>query len=264
MTLSETLSAACGAPVDVYLTEGARGAVVICPGGGYEWRSPREAEPVARRFNTIGLLAFVLQYDCSSAPLGDRPLHTLSRAVAAVRTHCPDLPSGRVAVCGFSAGGHLAASLGVRWHDPSRFPAGTDLAAHRPDLMILGYPVVTAGAYAHRGSFVNLAGPDPDAQALWSLETLVTPSAPPAFVWHTADDKSVPCQNSLLLVGALAAQGVSTEFHLYPHGVHGLSLATPEVDEPEKGRLADPHVAGWFDELTDWLNGFWPAPHVSK
>ena len=88
----------------------------------------------------------------------------------------------------------------------------------------------------------------------YSLETQVTADTPPAFFWHTVTDPEVPVQNSLLLAGALSAAGVRYEMHLYPRGVHGLSLATPEVDEPEKHRVADPHIAGWFGQCLEWLD----------
>ena len=239
----------------------ARGAVVICPGGGYEWRSPRESEPVARAFRAIGLHAFVLEYDCAPAPLGSGPLRQLSRAVRAVRAHSDALgiPQNRIAVCGFSAGGHLAASLAVLHGDKTLFEPDTDLRLHRPDALIACYPVITCGEGAHAASFERLAGPDPAAQRAWSLETRVTPDTPPVFMWHTADDESVSCRNSLCFAGALLRAGVPVELHLYPHGVHGLSLATPEVDEPEKGRLSDPHVAGWFAQMDGWLAAAWGA-----
>ena len=113
-------------------------------------------------------------------------------------------------------------------------------------------PVITAGKYAHRGSIQNLAGSDDPGW--YSLETQVTADTPPAFFWHTVTDPEVPVQNSLLLAGALSAAGVRYEMHLYPRGVHGLSLATPEVDEPEKHRVADPHIAGWFGQCLEWLD----------
>lgn len=245
--------------LDTFLCDSStpHGAVIICPGGGYEWRSPREAEPVARRFVEIGLHAFVLRYDCQSPPLGDMPLQQLSRAVAVCRAHAVELNIEKIAVCGFSAGAHLAAALAILHHCRARFPVGTDLLAHRPDAMILAYPVITSGEYAHRDSMERLAGESRAKQQAYSLEKLVTQDTPPAFIWHTADDETVPCQNSLLLVNALISKAIPCEFHLYPHGVHGLSLATPEVNEAEKGRIADAHVAGWFDELTAWIKGIW-------
>ena len=118
--------------------------------------------------------------------------------------------------------------------------------------MILGYPVITAGRYAHRGSIENLTGADDPAW--FSLEKQVTADTPPVFFWHTVTDPEVPVQNSLLLADALSAAGIRYEMHLYPRGVHGLSLATPEVDEPAKHRLADPHIAGWFGQCLEWLD----------
>lgn len=221
-----------------------KGIVIICPGGGYQWRSPREAEPVARAFCSGGWAAAVLSYTVRQTPeqplLGTLPLCQLGQAVETLKTQFPALPC---VVCGFSAGGHLAASLGVHW---------AELSLPRPDGLILGYPVITAGEYAHRGSMANLA--DPAQQGWYSLEEYVTAQTPPVFLWHTVTDPEVPVQNSLLLAEALSRAGVPYEMHLYPRGVHGLSLATPEVDEPEKHRLADPHIASWFGQCLAWLD----------
>ena len=135
-------------------------ALILCPGGGYEYCSIREGAPVARAFARDGVEAFVLEYDCTEVPLGVKPLHTLSASVAWVREHAAQLgiAADRIAVGGFSAGAHLAGLLAATWHDADWFPAGTDLQAHRPNAAVLCYPVVSAEAYAHRGSFVRLAG----------------------------------------------------------------------------------------------------------
>lgn len=221
-----------------------RGVVLICPGGAYRWLSPREAAPVARAFTADGWQAAVLHYtvrcDPTQQPLGTLPLRQLGQAVEMLRTRFPGLP---LVVCGFSAGGHLAASLGVH---------GPELNLPRPDGLILGYPVITAGPYTHRESLENLAGPGP--WDWYSLERHVTRAMPPVFLWHTVTDPEVPVENSLLLAEALSRAGVRYEMHLYPRGVHGLSLATPEVEEPEKQRLADAHIAGWFGQCLDWLS----------
>lgn len=212
----------------------AKGSVLICPGGGYEWLSPREAGPVAQAFRAAGWNAAVLYYTVRGPgmpPLGQTPLRQAGEALALVRAAWP----GPAAVCGFSAGGHLAASLGVHWQA---------LGLPRPDALVLGYPVISAGQYAHRGSFDNLA--DPARQEFFSLERQVGPHTPPTFAWHTVTDPEVPVQNSMLFIDALAAAGVPCELHLYPRGVHGLSLATPAVEEPEKNRYADERIAGWF------------------
>lgn len=237
----------------------AKGNVILCPGGGYEWLSPREARPVADAFAARGWTAWVLSYTVAAPGVvpGDRPLHQLARAVAQVRRLQPELP---VVVCGFSAGGHVAASLAVHWQDTRGLETPGRTA--RPDAVVLGYPVITAGEWAHHPSLEALLGREPQgaARADWmrqaqyfSLEKHVTPETPPVFLWHTAADELVPVQNSLLFAQALAEKQVPFELHIYPKGVHGLSLATPEVEEPEKQRWADAHVAEWFPECIRWL-----------
>ncbi|MEF2627990.1 MAG: alpha/beta hydrolase, partial [Agathobaculum butyriciproducens] len=176
-------------------------ALILCPGGGYEYCSIREGAPVARAFARDGVEAFVLEYDCTEVPLGVKPLHTLSASVAWVREHAAQLgiAADRIAVGGFSAGAHLAGLLAATWHDADWFPAGTDLQAHRPNAAVLCYPVVSAGAYAHRGSFVCLAGENAAEQRRFSLETLVSARMPRTFLWHTLTDATVPVENTLLL-----------------------------------------------------------------
>ncbi|PHV70092.1 acetyl esterase [Sporanaerobium hydrogeniformans] len=242
------------ATLSVYPCKGGA-AVVICPGGGYRFTSPREAEPIAKAWNRAGFAAFVLDYDCSTGErLDTLPLRQLAWAVKTIRERAEEFEcTQQVAVCGFSAGGHLAASLGVFWADDERFDETTTANQRRPDAMVLSYPVISAGEFAHLGSFLNLAGEEKSEQAKWSLENFVTEKVPPVFVWHTMDDEAVPVENTLLLSKALRKYQVSHEVHLFPHGVHGLSLATEEVNEEACGRMADPHVAHWFELATEWL-----------
>lgn len=230
-------------------------ALVLCPGGGYEYCSIREGAPVARAFARHGIETFVLDYDCTDAPLGTRPIHALSAAVAWVRQHAAQygVDENRIAVGGFSAGAHLAGTLAAVWNRPDWFGADTDLALHRPYAAVLCYPVVTAGEYAHRGSFVQLAGADEHRQQAFSLETLVDADMPPVFLWHTLEDGSVPVENTLLLEAALRRAGVSHELHLFPHGVHGLALADFETYDPSRGRRPDRHVARWLELCAEWL-----------
>lgn len=224
------------------------------PGGGYAFLSKWEDIFIARAFNEAGYHAFVLHYSVDQPPLGWRPLRQLGWAVSAVRGGITDMPAiQKVAICGFSAGGHLAASLGVGWHKPALFAPGTDLALQRPDALILSYPVISSGQYAHRDSFIQLAGEDTNAWKAFSLETLVDEKSAPAFLWHAVPDASVPVQNSLLFFEALLRCGVAAELHLYPFGTHGMSLATPEVARPAENRLADAHVATWMPLAQQWL-----------
>ena len=218
----------------------ARGTVLICPGGAYSHLSDRESGPVARMFLAAGWNAAVLHYSVGErSGLGWKPLSELSEAVDVLR----GMTDGPVGVCGFSAGGHLAASLGVYWKEKG-------LA--RPDFLILSYPVITAGPYANEESVLNLLA-DGLGREEFSLEKHVTGDVPPVFLWATAADADVPVQNTLLFADALSGAKVPFEMHVYPFGVHGLSLATEEVAQPEKARLADPHVAQWAESCARWL-----------
>lgn len=230
-------------------------ALVICPGGGYEFCSIREGAPVARAFARDGIESFVLEYDCADVPLGRQPVRTLSAAVAWVRENAArfGIDANRIAVGGFSAGAHLAGTLAAVWNKPEWFEAGTDLVLHRPYAAMLGYPVVTAGEYAHRGSFVRLAGEDEAQQQAFSLEKLVDADTPPVFLWHTLTDATVPVENTLLLEAALRRAGVPHEVHLFPHGVHGLALADFETYDPARGRRPDRHLARWQTLCAEWL-----------
>ena len=225
-------------------------ALVICPGGGYEFCSIREGAPVARAFARDGIESFVLEYDCAPAPV-----RTAAAAVAWVRENAArfGIDANRIAIGGFSAGGHLAGTLAAVWHRADWFEPGTDLQMHRPNAAVLCYPVVSAGEHAHRGSFVQLAGADRDRQQAFSLENLVDGNTPPVFLWHTLDDDEVPVENTLLIEQALRKAGVPHEVHLFPHGIHGLSLADYETYEPNRGRLPDRHVNRWQALCAEWL-----------
>ena len=224
------------------------GAVVVCPGGGYGGRAPHEAAVIAERFNQEGVHAFVVHYRVAPSR-HPAPIMDVSRALRMVRSRAAAwrVRADRIAVCGFSAGGHLAASRGVL---SERYPfmAEDDLHAlsNRPDAMILAYPVISSGPFGHRGSFENLLGPNAAPALLqeMSLELQVTPRTPPAFLWHTADDAAVPVENSLLLFEALRRHQVGAELHVYPSGPHGLGLA------PD-----NPHIATWMSLCGQWLRG---------
>lgn len=210
-----------------------RPAVVVCPGGGYAYTSDREAEPIALALCARGFHACVLRAGAAENHVDPR----------------------QISVCGFSAGGHLAGSLGVFWNAPF-LAAETGLAPQdmRPDKMVLCYPVITGGEFAHKGSFDNLLGADADAarRAEVSLEQHVTQDTPPAFLWHTYTDPGVPVENTMLFAMALRRAGVPFESHIYSVGGHGLSLAN-ELTENTAGAGVQAECTGWVDLAAGWL-----------
>ncbi len=232
-----------------------RPAVVICPGGGYAGTSDREAEAVALQLMAAGFHAFVLRYSCypSAYPAA---LLEAAKAVSLVRAHAGEwhVDPDKIVIAGFSAGGHLAGSLGVFWHQALVAESlGVENEAVRPNGMILCYPVITSGEFAHRGSFENLLQ-DRYEELLddMSLEKQVSKQTPPAFLWHTYEDDGVPVENSMLMASALRKQGVPFELHIYPHGGHGLSLANEET-RSANGFGVQEACQTWIDLAKTWI-----------
>ncbi len=235
-----------------------RPAVIICPGGAYERCSDREAEPAAVQFLAMGSHCFILDYSIKDAPFPTALLQ-LAKAVAYLRTHAQEmeLDEDQITVCGFSAGGHLAASLGVFWNREEVYKeAGAECGEDiRPDRLILSYPVITSGPYGHQGSFRNLLGSsygEEHMMELVSLEKQAGPHVPPVFMWHTDEDQTVPAENSLLFAMALRKAGVSLEYHIFPHGRHGLSVATEDSAKEEAGYV-EPCCQQWIPLVKEWL-----------
>lgn len=231
---------------------GPRPAILVLPGGSYARQADHEAEPVANWLSSLGIHAFVLRYrvapDRHPAPLEDA-----KEAMLFIRRglHGIAVDPGRVGVLGFSAGGHLAATLSTA--------AGTgtpdlDVDAAVPDLSVLCYPVVSLVHEAHQGSVDNLLGGRAPSNLLTALsaELNVTARTPPAFLWHTADDEAVPVSNSLNYAKALVTAGVAAELHVFPEGRHGLGLAG---GEPGPGQ--------WTSLCASWLErAGWAEPEA--
>ncbi|WP_455834662.1 alpha/beta hydrolase [Pseudarthrobacter siccitolerans] len=222
---------------------GDRPAVLVLPGGGYGRQADHEAEPVAEWLAGLGIHAFVLRYrvapDRHPAPLEDA-----KQAMLRIRSGSHGLPVDprRVGVLGFSAGGHLAATLSTAVATGS---AELDVPAAVPDLTVLCYPVVSYTHAVHQGSVDNLLGESPSADLLTELsaELQVTTETPSAFVWHTADDAAVPVSHSLGYTAALLNAGVPAELHVFPEGRHGLGLADEQPGADQWPALC----AGWLD-----------------
>ncbi len=231
-----------------------RPCVIICPGGGYVFCSEREAEPIALRFIPEGFNVFILYY--SVAP---HRFPAQIREVAAVmeliyqnadQWNCN---TSKIAVLGFSAGGHLAAHYSTSFDCPEVrevFPDSKSVNAS-----VLCYPVITADpAYAHLGSFNALLGvTDRTKEQIdrFSCDRNVRPTTPPAFLWHTAEDTCVPVANTLLYAKALADKKVPFEVHIYPYGAHG--LATCDEETKDDVTPAVTHAAAWLPAVMKWL-----------
>ena len=228
-------------------------AIVICPGGAYTFVSEREGEPVAKKFFSAGFSTFILFYAVQDRAKDFEPLSQLAATVAYIRRNAKNLyiDPEKIAVCGFSAGGHLAASLGVLYNNATflrKFPQRENV---RPNAMVLGYPVITADEYTHRETLRNISGgaqEGSDEHLYWGIDNHVTSHTPPTFLWHTATDTGVPAENSLKMAMALSKAKVPYELHVFPSGGHGMSVCTQEVD------TYDPYNARWVEWSIIWLH----------
>ncbi len=229
-----------------------RPAVIICPGGGYEFLSDRENQAVAMRFASHGINAFVLKYSIKS-PFPAAALE-LAGAVKYLRENaeCYDIDTNAIILCGFSAGGHLCASVGTLY-DSFLSQYFDNAEQIKPDGMILSYPVITSGEYRHDGSIKSILGENPSQEnlRLVSLEKQVTENTPKTFIWHNADDKTVPVQNTIDFTRALSDNKISFECHIFPYGGHGLALADEATAKHEA------HInytcAQWFGLAVEWV-----------
>jgi acetyl esterase/lipase len=210
-------------------------AIIIFPGGGYTiTASSHEGSDIAKSFNDVGITAILIKYRIpSDRTMQNReigPLQDAEQAMLVVREHAAewDIDPNKIGIIGFSAGGHLAASLGTHFEEaliPN--PLKTSL---RPDFMILGYPVISfQDSLTHMGSRNNLLGKNPSKEKKdqYSNELRVTANTPPSFLFHASDDGAVNVMNSVLFYQACFAHGVKAELHIYQNGGHGFGLKSP-------------------------------------
>ena len=229
-------------------------AIIICPGGGYHFLAyDWEGTDMAKWFNSKGITAFILKYRLPSSKSlitsYKAPLQDAQRAIRWVRFNAKKLniDPNKIGVIGYSAGGHVASTLGTQFNTPNNFKEEPmDTISARPSFMALIYPVITMkDNYVHKGSRKNLLGKNPTKELIeqYSNELHVTKNTPPSFLVHASNDNVVPVENSLQFYKSLNDKGVKVEMHIYPTGKHGFSLAINK-----KGYL---HT--WLDRLDDWL-----------
>ena len=234
-----------------------RPVILMCPGGGYEMTSDREAEPMAMQFLAMGYHVAILRY--SVCPVRyPAALLQVAESVLYLKEHADEyhIDPEKIVVQGCSAGGHLAANYGIAWNSPFL----TKLMGMENDPerlcvagLLLCYPVITSGEKAHEESFRNLLGEQyEEKKEELSFENQVTPDTPPTFLWHTATDETVPVENSLYFFQACLQQGVSAELHIYPVGGHGLSLANEETCRAN-GIGVQKECQSWIGLAQTWL-----------
>lgn len=231
-----------------------RPCLLICPGGGYAFCSQREAEPIALHFLPEGFNVFVLNYSCAPHRFPTQLCEVAAVMELLYRNaaewHCD---TTRIAIMGFSAGGHLAAHYSNAYDCEdvrAIFPESKPVQAS-----VLCYPVITADPqWAHLGSFDNLTGTQkrtPEEIERYSCDKQIRKQTPPAFLWHSAADTCVPVMNSLLYAQALASYSIPFELHVYPCGAHGLATCDEQTREPLLPDEKYNHA--WLDCAKRWL-----------
>lgn len=230
-------------------------AMIICPGGGYgglayDW----EGTDMAKWLNTEGIAAFVLKYRLPQSKSvitpNESPLQDAQRAMRLVRHNAADwnIEEDQIGIMGFSAGGHLASTLGTHYDNKNNFVEDDiDTLSAKPNFMVLVYPVITMTTpHTHMGSRNNLIGNAPSQEHIdfYSNELHINEDTPPTILIHASDDGSVPVQNSLMFYEGLINAGVSAEMHIYPEGGHGFSFAR-----------GTGNLETWIDRCADWIRG---------
>lgn len=240
-------------PQEGFLAEnGGRWGVIILPGGGYQVNAKSEGEPTALAFLNAGVQAFLLEYSVAPVRWPQQLLETAS-AIAWLRANAAKygVDPHKIAVCGFSAGGHLAGCAANLWNHAV---IGETLRLTgeqaRPDAAILSYPVITMGEFGSQMTRSNLFGENPVVEET-SLENSLTERNPPTFLWATYTDGSVPVENSLMYANALRAHNVPFEMHIFNQGPHAMGIATGESAWQEDH--TDIRASEWHPLCVSWL-----------
>lgn len=230
--------------------------IIICPGGGFTYHSGREESPIALRFVAEGMHAIVLNYQLITPTETVYPwaLQQVAATIDWAKEHAVShhIDMQRIILAGFSAGGHVTATFNSIATNPELAAKyGLDDYASSFAATILGYPVIdlTAG-FPTTETYRNQVTPD---QTLWAAQKTATAAAKPTFVWQTVTDELVPAYNSMAYVKALMKVQVSTEYHLFGAGIHGLALANHVTEKPHKPKYVNAQAAQWTTLALHWL-----------
>jgi len=231
--------------IDIYLAPKGKAtgtAVVVLPGGGYgSLAMDHEGKQIAEFYNAHGVAAFVTRYRHAKRYQHPIPMQDAQRALRYVRANAAKfgVKPDRIGVMGFSAGGHLAATVSTQFET-------VDGISSRPDFSVLCYPVISFVEFTHLGSRKNLLGENPPEELVkkMSAELNVSKETPPTFLFHTDADTGVPSENSILYYRALRQNKIPAEMHIYRPGKHGLGLAK-----------SFPQVSTWSTLLVNWMDG---------
>ena len=229
-----------------------RPAVLVCPGGAYAMLSPREADPIAQQFTAAGYHTFVLHYSLGDRAAFPQPLIDLSKAMKIIRQNAKEwaVCEDKIAVCGFSAGGHLTASLGTLWNNPEvQEKADCPNGENKPNALILGYPVITTRSWMvpHLDRLVGNRDRESTLKLL-DCSLNVGAHTPTTFMVHTFWDNAVSVEESMDFATALDKNDIPFELHIFPNGAHGLGLGDEETTDH-----FDPSFNKWMELCIIWL-----------
>lgn len=270
-----------------------RPAIIICPGGAYLRTSDREAEPVAMKFASLGFNTFVLRYNTYFNSKEDglayiegnrnkkikvnkntkypQPLFDLAKSMIIVseRAEAWNIDLDNISICGFSAGAHLAASLGVNWNsDLLKDKFKLENKIFKPKSIILGYPVIDYMVIKEldtksknkmdidlfkvsNEALFGVNDPSDEFREALSISNKITENMPPTFIWHTANDELVYSKNSLNIALALSEKNIKYELHIFQEGPHGMSLCNDVTANKESHINSACEI--WFDLASKWL-----------
>ncbi|WP_196220237.1 alpha/beta hydrolase [Terrilactibacillus tamarindi] len=241
-----------------------RPAIIICPGGGYDFTSDREAEPIAIRFAAEGYHTFVLRYTCirDKSPLFPQPLIELAKVTRLLYKNADDwfIDKNKIILCGFSAGGHLVATYGTKWHeDWLSEKVFSPSEERKPSALLLCYPVINLtsgwpGDEVKGNKYIQLFGQEISLEQKldeYDASKHVSIHTPPTFIWHTSNDRVVPVSNSIQFISSLDKNNIPFESHIFEKGVHGLSLANELTAKDD--RHINEAVKDWVTLSLTWL-----------